>query len=84
MDENIDIAAKFKDFEKYVLTRLVAFELQITGLIEAVNVMQRKMQKLDEVYYHIFPDRFDKDFEFERQLLALKGAPDPDAGNERS
>jgi len=89
MDENDDINAKFKefeahfkDFEKFILAQGLVFELKIAGLVEAVDVLQRKMQRLNEVYYHIFPDRYRKDFEFEQQLLALKGSPDPDAGQD--
>jgi hypothetical protein len=40
-------------------------------LAAQVELLQRYIQKLDEVYYHVFPERFEKDVKFHDQLMAL-------------
>jgi hypothetical protein len=61
-------------------TSLAVLALQINVRCLAADMLriERQMQKLDAIYYHIFPDRLKQDVEFERQLDALKSRPRPD------
>jgi hypothetical protein len=45
---------------------------------------RREMQKLAEVYYHVFPDRLEKDVRFEEQLRALNSSSDSNAKKPKS
>jgi hypothetical protein len=64
--------------EEDILLQLATLRLNVGALFIFVEEIQRRMQKWDEVYYHVFPDRFEKDMEFERQLHALNCPPKPD------
>jgi hypothetical protein len=56
--------------------KLMTLELNLKMLTDQVELMERHMQKLDEVYYHIFPDRLSKDLKFRDQLMELmKNSP---------
>ena len=84
MDEGADLTVKFKEFEKDTLAHFVAYDLQIAALVQAIDDIRLKIQKLDEVYYHVFPDRLRKDVQFEQQLRALNSPPDTDPSDNRS
>jgi hypothetical protein len=57
---------------------IMALELNVKMLTSQVELMERHMQKMDEVYYHIFPDRLAKDVKFGDQLIELlKYSPKP-------
>lgn len=51
--------------------KILALELSVRSIAIALEQIERRMQKWDEVYYHVFPDRVDKDIQFERQLTKL-------------
>ncbi len=53
----------------------------VVRLAEVQNYMVRK---LDEVYYHVFPDRLAQDNHVEGQLGKLFGKPEGDAGTKGS
>lgn len=41
-------------------------------------LMRREFMRLDEVYYHVFPERLSQDIKFLDQLAALGPTPAPD------
>ncbi len=70
---------KASKFEKDTLLRLVLIEMRVADLYKKFEDMERNFQKLDEVYYHIFPDRLEKDRQIEAQLRDLNLPVDPSA-----
>jgi len=66
------------ELEKDTLAAIVAFKVDIAYLFESVNEIRRALQRLDEVYYHVFPDRRGTDARFEGQLLSLNLPREPD------
>jgi hypothetical protein len=60
---------------------LMTVQLNLTMLRGDVELIERHViQRLDEVYYHVFPDRLAQDAKFGQQLLDLmKHSPRPDA-----
>jgi hypothetical protein len=81
MDTRTALSSKATEFEKEILLRLLALEMNVDEIFRQVTELSRKMQKLDEVYYHIFPDRLIKDAQFEEQLRALNLPSDPSASH---
>jgi hypothetical protein len=79
MDKETTSSAKATEFEKETLLRLLALEMNVDSLYRQVADLSLKSLKLDDVYYHIFPDRLTKDAEFEDQLRALNSPPDTSA-----
>jgi hypothetical protein len=57
--------------EKELSARLLALELNQDFLIERLEAMELKAQKLELAYYQAFPDRADGDLQFENQLQSL-------------
>jgi hypothetical protein len=57
-------------------------ELKFVGGI--VETLERYAQRLNEVYYHVFPDRFDRDVKFERQLHKLVYPPKDEDSTKKS
>jgi hypothetical protein len=56
--------------------KLMALELNLRMLRSQVELMERHMQKLDEVYYHVFAERLSNDLKFRDQLMELlKNSP---------
>ena len=55
--------------------RLMALELSVKLMAGTLERIDRRMERLDEVYYHIFPERLKQDMEFERQLHKLNCPP---------
>jgi hypothetical protein len=58
--------------------RIMALELSVQRLAITLEGIERRMQRWDEVYYHVFPERQGKDIEFERQLHKLRCPPKAD------
>jgi hypothetical protein len=61
-----------------VSLRLTALELSIKLMGVKLEQVERRMEKWDEVYYHVFPDRLAQDVKFENQLLGLIKPQKPD------
>ena len=51
--------------------QLMALRLSVGKFAIIVEQLERRMQKWDEVYYHVFPDRLAQDVKFENQMLDL-------------
>jgi hypothetical protein len=76
----------------------MALQSQIDGLLKMVNNhhklhqiykdeaddLSRELQKMREVYYHVFPDRLEADARFERQLCGLNSKADPDGKKDQA
>lgn len=77
MSNDKELRDKLATIEKDMLVHFVNYNFQISTLIDHVNEILRRMQKLDEVYYHVFPERFEKDMKFENQLDKLNQPRDP-------
>jgi uncharacterized coiled-coil protein SlyX len=66
-----------------VFKHLNDFRKDIIFLAEDNRDLTRQLNKLDEVYYHVFPDRLKQDERFEKQLedlmpkIKLRGDADP-------
>lgn len=58
--------------------RIMALELSVQRTAVVLEELERRMQRWDEVYYHVFPERRAKDIEFERQLHKLNCPPKED------
>jgi hypothetical protein len=70
----LDLAERLNKLEastrEEALARMAqGLELKFTGV--TVEALERCMQRWDEVYYHVFPDRFKGDQKFEHQLHHL-------------
>ena len=72
-----------EDLEKQTLTSIVALQMILVDANRAIDELQRKMQKYDDIYYRIFPERLEKDAQFEEQLRTLK-SPGTGATKKRS
>lgn len=83
MDTPTKQSTKISEFEKETSYRLLAIELNVDTLFRQLAEISRKVQKLDEVYYHLFPDRLAKDVQFEEQLRALNLPIDPSAAHKK-
>lgn len=59
---------------------LTTIQLNLHMLRSDVNELELQMQKLHEVYYHIFPDRLRQDLKIGTQPLDVmrSSKPDPD------
>ena len=55
--------------------RLMALELNVRKLAATLEVIERRMMRWDEVYYHVFPERRAQDIEVHRQLNDLRQPP---------
>ena len=62
-----------------VFKHLNEFRKDILVLAQDNRDLVRQLNKLDEVYYHVFPDRLAQDERFEKQLDALMPKPKGDA-----
>jgi hypothetical protein len=51
---------------------------------ELTQDMHRRLQKLNQVYYHVFPDRLEQDIRLQEQLNALNLKPAPDADPQKT
>jgi hypothetical protein len=73
---------------KYKEKKLSAVVLKqqeyIEALSELLDATRNELQKLDEVYYHVFPDRLEKDVRLGNQLRALKMVPGVDGDKKGS
>jgi hypothetical protein len=58
--------------EEDISWRLLATEINISNIFHHIEIMTKTLQKLDTAYYEMFPDRLDKDQQFDAQLRALK------------
>ena len=57
--------------EKELYARLLALEFNQDRLIQRLEAMELKIQKLELVYYQAFPDRADDDLRFQNQIDSL-------------
>jgi len=59
---------------------ITAIQANLATLRADMELLELHMQKLDEVYYHVFPDRLPKDVKFGNQLLDVmrSAKSDPD------
>jgi hypothetical protein len=73
------ITQRQKKTEKDVCARLLALEFNQDRLIERLEEIALRLQKLDLAYYEAFPDRADADLRFQNQLDALVFPPKQDA-----
>lgn len=78
------LEAKFMALEKKVLAEaenLDALYKYVNKLRADVVTMAADeiylVERLDEAYYHVFPERFEQDRRFERQLKNLMRKPKP-------
>lgn len=55
--------------------RLMALELNVSGMRVTLDLIERRMERWDEVYYHVFPERGAQDAKFEQQLMNLRFPP---------
>jgi len=62
---------------------IFANQFNITTLFHHMTEMQQKINKLEEWYYQQYPDRLEKDLEFEKQFRELNRQPNPDASNKK-
>jgi hypothetical protein len=60
---------------------ILADAMNVTTLFNRMAALEQKVHKLEEAYYLQFPDRLEKDLEFQKQFSALKNPSDPDASN---
>lgn len=71
--------SKYSENEQELWNQVLADTINIKTLFSRMDEMQRKIQKLEEAYYQQFPDRLDKDLEFEKQFQALNFPTQPGA-----
>lgn len=71
------LTERFDRFEDKAENKYFDFGLGIKFLEGTVETLERYMHRWNEVYYHVFPDRFDGDLKFERQLSRLNHPPKP-------
>jgi hypothetical protein len=57
---------------------IMALQLSVKFLASDLEQIKRRMERWDEVYYYVFPDRLEQDVKFESQLLDLTKAQKPD------
>lgn len=62
---------------------IMALQLSVTMMSHELEIIKRQMARWDEVYYHVFPERFSQDMKFEQQLHELKYPPKPDADKKK-
>jgi hypothetical protein len=55
--------------------RIMALELSVRSIAVTLELIERRMMRWDEVYYHVFPERRAQDIEYQRQLMNLKFPP---------
>jgi hypothetical protein len=53
----------------------------IIDLASDIQYLTQQLAKLDEVYYHVFPERLAQDDRFEKQMDSLTTKPKPNAGD---
>jgi hypothetical protein len=78
MDEKTTPPVKGPDEEDQILKgvsneelRLFTIELNARLLRGDVDLIEERLQKLDEVYYHVFPERLAQDVKFMEQRNEL-------------
>jgi hypothetical protein len=98
MDDKEKQFAAATEREVDTIVRLKTLEMKVESIFQLLKKQKdwaeaesdllqetrREMQKLAEVYYHVFPDRLEKDVRFEEQLRALNSSANPDANKPKS
>jgi len=84
MEEKDQKVSKYSENEKELWHEVLANGFNITSLFDMVTELQQKLHKLEEAYYLRFPDRLEKDMEFQKQLAALKKPAGPKAPRKKS
>ena len=62
---------KYFLFEQVMWNHILANSFNVTTLFHSMAEMQQKLHKLEEWYYQQYPDRLEKDLEFEKQFREL-------------
>lgn len=69
--------SKYTENEQEMWDYILANSMNVTTLFNWVRMIEQKVNKLDEAYYIQFPDRVQKDAEFQKQFDAVKKSPEP-------
>jgi hypothetical protein len=75
--------SKYSENEKELWHQVLADGFNIANLFNRMADLERKVHKLEDAYYLQFPDRLEKDREFEKQFDALKISPDADPSHKK-
>ena len=83
MDKTKLTSRKYSEAEQQLWNKILADSINITTLFRHMTEMQHKIHKLEEWYYQQYPDRLEKDLEFEKQFRELNRPPNPDASDKK-
>jgi TolA-binding protein len=75
--------SKYSENEQEMWDYILADSVNVTNLFHQMAEMQKKIDKLEQWYYQQYPDRLEKDLEFEKQFSDLKRSPKPDASGKK-
>jgi hypothetical protein len=75
----LSVSLKMLQSDQDKLYAIIASQQKIIDAMdELLDDTRRELRKLDQVYYHVFPDRLEQDVRLGEQLRALKIVPGAD------
>lgn len=84
MEKESKPSKRYLEFEQDTTLTFLGMGLKLTHIFQQMEALALKVQKLEAAYYHAFPDRMDKDAQFEEQLRALNSPSEPETPTKSS